>query len=422
MVAAMAVRYPWVTTVAAFAGALCAIVNEAFHDIPMFVDWVVADPTRAGIASLSSAQAVLSANGVRKDRRRALKVARREQTSTFGEPFGPAPAAERHRAAHEQRRVPAESALAGGLRNGHLAATFDIVEAVTKSSQDNQFAFRGLHGLEGAWYAFEVRILRGLDAAEEVSRRRELQKVRCLGALADSRHVARYVTAWCEEVACLPDVLREAVGSAWSPSQQLGQYSSPEGYSIALVVQTELCEGLSLKAWMDQRTCPPAAPPSSAPVLEQTVFFSTELQFAEHLTKAFRECQGAGLTHRGLRPENITVVSSGGKTLLKIASFDLECVDVEDKLADSLAAACVILQLLLPRAWSSSTREAAVAAFRCSGGAEVPRALAAQLPGHAALLARMAAGAAAGLPPPPAAAEVHAAMKRLRTEGARPTA
>jgi len=102
-------------------------------------------------------------------------------------------------------RVPLDAALAASLRNGHLAATFERVEILAAGGFG--LVCRALHRLEGTWYAVKLVPIRGLGADEDVGSRPELREVRSLKALADSRHVVRYHTAWCEEPWCLQGTL-----------------------------------------------------------------------------------------------------------------------------------------------------------------------------------------------------------------------
>lgn len=288
-------------------------------------------------------------------------------------------------------RIPVGSMLAASLQNGNLAATFSRVEAMHGVvGRTGTWHFRALHRLEGAWYALKLVAMTNLKAEDDIAMRQELREVRSLGALADSRNVVRYVTAWCEESCFLTaggELLIRPAAVSGDPN-----------YTVMLLVQTELCHGVTLRSWLDERTL--SAPPAAS---------ALELHFAEQLIKAGREIHRSGLVHGGLSSESLFVRDDA---VLKVGDFSSARPAEEgdsgraEKAADVLAAALVCLELLSLAARCSSRPAAET-------GEQVPAALAEALPGHALLLDRMLS---ADVHERPSFAEAYSEMKRLRTE------
>jgi serine/threonine protein kinase len=277
--------------------------------------------------------------------------------------------------------------------------------------------------LEGEWYTLKLVAIGGLSEREGLSlkARPELSELRSLRALADSRHVVRYVTAWCEEL----DSVKEALGpgvplpAAWAPG-------SSSTHTVVLVVQTELCHGTTLRDWLsDHRDGLTLGVPRS------------ELQFLEHLVKACREIHRAGLVHCDLTPSSLFVMR--GATL-KVADFacarpavaaepphpavpgaarkDQEstryCAPEGTEHAtfatDIYSVAIIAMELLCSATFPlESEARAAIDGFVRNGHA--PSLVEARLPGHCALLRRMASREPWARP---SAEEALAALKNLR--------
>mmetsp|Transcript_75249 Transcript_75249/g.243308 ORF Transcript_75249/g.243308 Transcript_75249/m.243308 type:complete len:572 (-) Transcript_75249:295-2010(-) len=377
-------------------------------------------------------------------------------------------------------RVPGETALAGSLRNGHLAATFSRVELLAAGTFG--VVCRALHRLEGVWYAIKMVPIRGLSAHEDLGARHELREVRSLRALTDSRNVVRYHTAWCEEPCCLQDALL-AVGRTDSHVDLANELGRPipvlatssgnlvgsldpslhdlsganamakvagettvatrsshlllpwqlqeqeQTHTIVLLMQMELCDGMTLCKWLDSARG--RAVPQLSGSDAGTARVRLELQFAEHLLKACREIHRAGLVHGDLKPSNVFVMQD---KVLKVGDFGLarraseSCCEARSvargitvycapegashatAASDIFSAAVIILELLCPPIWGSVTSGAALAALR--ERCELPHHIEEGLPGHAELLRRMAS------PRPedrPTAAEAYATLKKLRS-------
>mmetsp|Transcript_91177 Transcript_91177/g.162352 ORF Transcript_91177/g.162352 Transcript_91177/m.162352 type:complete len:457 (+) Transcript_91177:92-1462(+) len=293
-------------------------------------------------------------------------------------------------------RVPEGSILSTGLQNGHLAATFARVEPMAsgRGAVGATGLFQALHQLEGAWYALKM-VTMHLRDNEEISERQELQEVRSLRALADSRHVVRYVTAWCEELSDVQGTLG-AEGLRHLQGLQGEAFARPSEarHTVVLFVQTELCHGTNLREWLDSRTRSTAIRPS----MRAELLFADELHFVEQLSKATREVHRAGLVHRDIQPESLFVVK--GATL-KVGNFSAArpASASQNEASDIASMGLVCLELLC-----------SLCGLGRKAG-EVPKALEELLPGHAALVSRMIAAVPTDRP---TAAEVHSELKRLR--------
>lgn len=107
-------------------------------------------------------------------------------------------------------RVPPGTPLSHSLRNGHFQATFQ--EASLIGVGGFGAVYRAKHRLETGWYAVKLVPIEGLEDSEAVSARRDFCEVSNLRRLADSKHVVRYFTCWCEEPQFLPHDLASAGG------------------------------------------------------------------------------------------------------------------------------------------------------------------------------------------------------------------
>lgn len=284
-------------------------------------------------------------------------------------------------------RVPPNSRLGSALQNGHLQATFTHVEPLGEGPGTH---FRALHRLEGAWYSLKIIAMPGLSPQDDISLRQELREVRSLGALADSRHVLRYVTAWCEEPCCL-----DTLAGGANLSSEAGHASSL--HTVMLIVQTELCDCVTLRTWLDTRCGD-----------------GQELHLIEQLIKACREIHRSGLVHGNISADSLVVRDN---SVLKVGDFSLArpqeagAAGQIAACADVRAAAAVCLELLCAYGSrlglaQSAKRAEQVKSFLLSG--EVPQEVVDEFPGHAVLLRRMVN------PERPSFVEAHAEFKRLR--------
>lgn len=307
--------------------------------------------------------------------------------------------------------VPEGSQLAAALQNGYLASTFSIIEPMSETSAHAEtLLFHAQHQLEGAWYALKMVVLTGLQASDDISHRKELHEVRSLRAMADSRHVVRYVTAWCEELRCLEDTLgSEGMQRVMRlPAIAQAMKASPEPSSAAthmavLIVQTELCHGTNLRDWLDSRSCCPLASERRT----KDLYYADELHFAEQLAKACKVIHRAGLVHGNLQMQSLFVAK--GATL-KVGDFSrARPVTGSDHLAcagDVFAVGLVCLELLrsvcgLPPAIGADDAD-------CDS---LLLALEEKLPDHVMLLRRMIQSCPQDRP---SACEVHKELKQIR--------
>jgi len=109
-----------------------------------------------------------------------------------------------------EARIPGETPLGRSLRNGHFQATF--TEADLVGAGGFGAVYKAKHRLEAGWYAVKLIPMERLEESEAVSARRDFCEVSNLRCLADSKHVVRYFTCWCEEPSCLPSELAAASG------------------------------------------------------------------------------------------------------------------------------------------------------------------------------------------------------------------
>eukprot|EP00930_Biecheleria_cincta_P009091 TRINITY_DN110739_c0_g1_i1.p1 TRINITY_DN110739_c0_g1~~TRINITY_DN110739_c0_g1_i1.p1 ORF type:complete len:520 (+),score=88.71 TRINITY_DN110739_c0_g1_i1:62-1621(+) len=306
--------------------------------------------------------------------------------------------------------VPEGSQLSASLQNGYLASTFSIIEPMSETSAHAEtLLFHAQHQLEGAWYALKMVVLTGLQASDDISDRKELHEVRSLRALADSRHVMRYVTAWCEELRCLEDTLGSegiqrvmrlpAIAQAMKASPES---SSADTHMAVLIVQTELCHGTNLRDWLDSRSCCPLASERRT----KDLYYADELHFAEQLAKACKVIHRAGLVHGNLQMQSLFVAK--GATL-KVGDFSrARPVTGNDQACagDVLAVGLVCLELLrsvcgLPPALGADDAD-------CDS---LLLALEEKLPEHVRLLRRMIQSSPQDRP---SACDVHKELKQIR--------
>eukprot|EP00933_Yihiella_yeosuensis_P010266 TRINITY_DN116627_c0_g1_i1.p1 TRINITY_DN116627_c0_g1~~TRINITY_DN116627_c0_g1_i1.p1 ORF type:complete len:541 (+),score=116.16 TRINITY_DN116627_c0_g1_i1:163-1785(+) len=324
---------------------------------------------------------------------------------------------------HSQR-VPQGSQLATALLNGQLEASFARVEPMHEAcSTPGTLLFHAQHQLEGAWYALKMVVLTQLRSSDGISDRKELQEVRSLGRLSNSKHVMRYVTAWCEELHHLEGILgKDAVsrllhGTEADPAYKKSKSTGDSTHMAVLIVQTELCHGTNLGNWLDSRSSYRGLQPQAS---SDELCFADELHFAEQLAKACRDIHRAGLVHGNITPKSLFVVK--GATL-KVGDFSqshpaeasplgqLNCPlnhnqAVKDQADDIQAVAKVCLQLL-----------ACLCRLETGGRSfdELIAALSERLPEHAQLLLSMMKAQPSERP---TASDVYAELKRIRIERA----
>jgi len=199
----------------------------------------------------------------------------------------------------------------------------------------------------------------------------------------------------------LPEALQAQVAEACNQA-----LAKEGGYCVALLVQTELCQGTDLDSWLDSRNID-----TTGAAIGQNEALQA-FTFAEHLAKACREIHRAGLVRCNFRPGSVSVVEAGKAPSLKVGSAGLafavaggsEEAQEADRASDVFEAVVLIMKVLLRL--SPQTSEArydtvmAEQTFRKHG--VVPQELEDALPAHAALLQRATA------------TELFAELKRLR--------
>lgn len=107
-------------------------------------------------------------------------------------------------------RIPATSPLGCSLTNGQFQATF--ADATLLGVGGFGAVYKAKHRLESGWYAVKLIPLEDLEHSEAVSARRDFCEVSNLRRLADTKHVVRYFTCWCEEPTSLPSDIAGAGG------------------------------------------------------------------------------------------------------------------------------------------------------------------------------------------------------------------
>ncbi|CAM4728087.1 unnamed protein product [Leuciscus chuanchicus] len=163
---------------------------------------------------------------------------------------------------------------------------FDSITAIGKGGFGRVFKARRI--LDQKYYA--VKIVKSRDKA-----------LREVGALADfnNANIVRYYTAWEEDTA-----YRHESSETFSDS------SSGQG-TKSLYIQMELCEGDTLRVWIDKRNSPKERFPERR---TDAAWISREV------LKAVDYIHSKGLIHRDLKPENIMFSSDGG---VKVGDFGL---------------------------------------------------------------------------------------------------
>lgn len=303
--------------------------------------------------------------------------------------------------------VPEGSQLAAALQNGYLAATFSIIEPMSETLANSEtLLFHAQHGLEGAWYALKMVVLTGLHPSDDISDRKELHEVRSLRAMADSRHVMRYVTAWCEELRCLEGTLgsegMQRVMRLPAIAQAMKDAPAAAAQHMAvLIVQTELCHGTNLRDWLEtsrQSCCPLGSERRS-----KDLYYADELHFAEKLAKACKVIHRAGLVHGNLQMQSLFVAK--GATL-KVGDFSrarpVAGGDHEACAGDVLSVGLVCLELL---------RSLCGLRMENTDSKSLLLALEEKLPDHVRLLRRMIQSQPEDRP---SAKEVHSELKQIR--------
>ncbi|KAG1963025.1 interferon-induced, double-stranded RNA-activated protein kinase [Pimephales promelas] len=163
---------------------------------------------------------------------------------------------------------------------------FDSINPIGKGGFGRVFKARRM--LENKYYA--VKIVK--------SREKALREV---GALSDfnNPNIVRYYTAWEEDTTY-----------RYESSETISDSSSDPGTKF-LYIQMELCEGDTLRAWIDQRNSPKERFPERR---------ADAARISGQVLTAVDYIHSKGLIHRDLKPPNIMFSSDGG---VKVGDFGL---------------------------------------------------------------------------------------------------
>ncbi|KAK7139705.1 hypothetical protein R3I94_012378 [Phoxinus phoxinus] len=163
---------------------------------------------------------------------------------------------------------------------------FDSISSIGKGGFGRVFKARRM--LENKYYA--VKIVKSRDKA-----------LREVGALSDfnNANIVRYYTAWEEDTAYRHE-----------SSETISDSSSGQGTKF-LYIQMELCEGDTLRAWIDKRNSPKESFPERR---------ADAARISRQVLTAVDYIHSKGLIHRDLKPPNIMFSSDGG---VKVGDFGL---------------------------------------------------------------------------------------------------
>jgi len=205
-----------------------------------------------------------------------------------------------------------------------------------------------------------------------------------------------------------------------------------ERFRAVLMIQMELCTGLTLRSWLDEPRRMRVLPDALPAFVEGQKGEALELVFAKHLAKGIKAIHAVDMVHRDLKPDNLFVTQND---VLKIGDFGLSrrVCDRHDgergkvgtpaywapeagahagAPADIYSAALVTLELLCPPFRTSMERAQILQSLRERG--KVPAHVQNHLPEHATLLKSMARACPDQRP---TADEVYAELKRLGDHG-----
>ncbi|KAK7149068.1 hypothetical protein R3I93_013161 [Phoxinus phoxinus] len=163
---------------------------------------------------------------------------------------------------------------------------FDSISSIGKGGFGRVFKARRM--LENKYYA--VKIVKSRDKA-----------LREVGALSDfnNANIVRYYTAWEEDTAYRHE-----------SSETISDSSSGQGTKF-LYIQMELCEGDTLRVWIDKRNSPKESFPERR---------ADAARISRQVLTAVDYIHSKGLIHRDLKPPNIMFSSDGG---VKVGDFGL---------------------------------------------------------------------------------------------------
>jgi len=220
-------------------------------------------------------------------------------------------------------------------------------------------------------------------------------------------------------------------------SEEMGKLAAakenPRRYKTVLMIQMELCEGPTLRKWLDAPCRRAAQSAHSNRFVRGRKGEALELVFAKQLMKGIREIHAADMVHRDVKPQNLFVTHDD---VLKIGDFGLSRCAADRQEggekgvvgtpgycapeggsgaaapADIFSAALVILELLCPPLGTDMERVRVLEDLR--ERQLLPAHVEEELPEHATLLKHMARHTPQDRP---SAEEVHAVLKRLGTGG-----
>jgi len=208
---------------------------------------------------------------------------------------------------------------------------------------------------------------------------------------------------------------------------------SPRRYRTVLMIQMELCQGPTLRKWLDAPDRRTAHPARSDRFVRGRKGEALELSFAKQLMKGIREIHAADMVHRDVKPQNLFVTHDD---ILKIGDFGLSRCAADRQEggekgvvgtpgycapeggadaaapADIFSAALVILELLCPPLETDMERVRVLEDLR--ERQSLPAHVEQEFPEHATLLKCMARQTPQDRP---SAEEAHAILKRLGIGG-----
>ncbi|XP_051508312.1 interferon-induced, double-stranded RNA-activated protein kinase-like [Myxocyprinus asiaticus] len=185
---------------------------------------------------------------------------------------------------------PSSDQTANQTMKSRFLEDFDSIIPIGKGGFGRVFKAR--RQLENKYFA--VKIVKSTEKA-----------LREIGALADLSHsnIVRYNTAWLE------DTLYKHDSSESYSTSDFSSWSDPG--TKFLYIQMELCEGDTLRAWIDKRNNPNEQYPERR---------RDAAHISRQILQAVQYIHSKGLIHRDLKPANIMFGSEG---LVKVGDFGL---------------------------------------------------------------------------------------------------